>query len=453
MKARRDEAGVAPGQARSTAHGFRRLPIRVAAVTTAVVAVVYLVVAVAVVLIVGQNQLNGIDARLAEEINAVRNRPDLLGFLAGQGQFNDLDPDRDARRFQAPLLVWVTAPDGSSYQSDPTAVLPASTRQLTGPATVTISGSEMRVVGTPLPGATGTGWITIAQTTADIASARSNLIVAEGLIAPALLLLIFVGSLAIGRRVAGPIERARQRQLEFTADASHELRTPLTVIEAETSLALGSPRESTADRQTLERIQEETRHLRRLVEDLLWLARFDAAPAQPDAAPIDLGALATTTAERFRPVCEQRQIALTTRVTGSMSPVVSAPAEWLARLLSVLLDNAVRYSPAGGAVRVTVASDLGRVRLTVDDTGPGIPPADRESIFDRFRRASDQPGGAGLGLAIGNAIVRATSGTWEIGDAPEGGARMSVSWPRSSGSAYEQPSVEQAGDATRPAIP
>ena len=302
----------------------------------------------------------------------------------------------------------------------------------------------MRVVGGPLAGSMAGGWVTIAQTTSDVSATRSNLVLAEVLIAPALLLLVFLGSLMIGRRVAGPIESARQRQLEFTADASHELRTPLTVIEAETSLALAAERDPTADHGTLERIREETGHLRRLVDDLLWLARFDSAPDVPDAEPIDLGALAGTTAERFRRVCEGRGISLQALVTGTMSPVVTAPAEWLARLVSVLLDNATRYSPDGGAVTVQVSSDDGRVRLTIDDSGPGIPPSERELIFDRFRRAGETPGGAGLGLAIGDAIVRATGGQWTVADAPAGGARMSVSWPRSSGAAYERPSPEQS---------
>ena len=120
--------------------------------------------------------------------------------------------------------------------------------------------------------------------------ATNTVVLAELLTAPLVLLVVFFGALPIGRRVAGPIEHARVAQLAFTADASHELRTPLTVIEAETSLALGrngAPRNSNA----LGRIQDETLHLRRLVDDLLWLARFDSAPSMPVAEPLDLGAL------------------------------------------------------------------------------------------------------------------------------------------------------------------
>ena len=112
------------------------------------------------------------------------------------------------------------------------------------------------------------------------------------------------------------------------------------------------------------------------------------------------------------------------------SLVVTAPPEWLDRLLGVLLDNACKYSPEGGTVTVSVAAERSRIALTVDDAGPGIPEAERARIFDRFHRATDSTGGAGLGLAIADAIVRATGGQWRVGAAPAGGARMTVSWPR-----------------------
>ena len=96
-----------------------------------------------------------------------------------------------------------------------------------------------------------------------------------------LLVLVFAGAFIVGRQTAGPIEQARRRQLEFTADASHELRTPLAVIEAETSLALANLEEGGSDSATLRRVADETHRMRTIVEDLLWLARFDALPPDP----------------------------------------------------------------------------------------------------------------------------------------------------------------------------
>ncbi|MDQ3871844.1 MAG: sensor histidine kinase [Chloroflexota bacterium] len=98
----------------------------------------------------------------------------------------------------------------------------------------------------------------------------------------------------------------------------------------------------------------------------------------------------------------------------------------------MLLDNACKYASAAGLVEVTVANEGQRVRLTVDDSGPGIPEAERERIFDRFHRATEASGGVGLGLAIADAVVRATGGRWYVGASPAGGARMAVSWPRAS---------------------
>jgi signal transduction histidine kinase len=101
----------------------------------------------------------------------------------------------------------------------------------------------------------------------------------------------------------------------------------------------------------------------------------------------------------------------------------------------VLVDNACKYAPEGGSVDVTVAIEGGRAVLTVDDSGPGIADADRDLIFDRFHRSLSTAGeaaGAGLGLAIGDAIVRATGGRWTVGRSPAGGARFSVGWSRAS---------------------
>jgi two-component system OmpR family sensor kinase len=165
------------------------------------------------------------------------------------------------------------------------------------------------------------------------------------------------------------------------------------------------------------------------VEDLLWLARFDATRGQPGSALVDLGVLAQQAVDRFKALAEARGLSISLRLPGD-SAIVSAPPEWLDRLLGVLLDNACKYSDAGGAVDVSVTAEGGRVRLVVDDSGPGIPPKERPRIFDRFHRATERPDGAGLGLAIADAVVRATNGHWQIGSSPADGASMSVTWPR-----------------------
>ncbi len=134
------------------------------------------------------------------------------------------------------------------------------------------------------------------------------------------------------------------------------------------------------------------------------------------------------------------------------SNVITAPPEWLDRLLGTLLDNACKYSPDGGNVRIRSRPTDPRVRLTVDDSGPGIPEEERSRIFDRFHRATTQlDGGAGLGLAIADSIVRATNGRWRIGTSPAGGASMSVSWPRTFEGHGEAADVRERGSSATPA--
>lgn len=119
-----------------------------------------------------------------------------------------------------------------------------------------------------------------------------------------------------------------------------------------------------------------------------------------------------------------------------MPVLVAEPAELIDRLIGVLVDNACKYAPQGGRVEVTVSTDgSGRASLMVDDSGPGIRDEDRARIFDRFHRsvvtAADASGaGLGLGLSIGDTIVRATGGRWSVVVSPLGGARLAVSWPR-----------------------
>jgi signal transduction histidine kinase len=271
---------------------------------------------------------------------------------------------------------------------------------------------------------------------------RGVLIASEIAVGPVLLAALYLGSLAIGLNASAPIERARRRQLEFTADASHELRTPLSVIEAEVGLALTNDRDAAYYRSSLERVAGEGKRLRRIVDDLLWLARFDSEPPPPGDEPVDLLAIAQDCAERFDPVAAARQLRLSVDGIGTTPACIKAPPEWIDRLLGALIDNACRYSSIGGVVRVVVGRSGPRAFCAVEDSGPGIAADERAVLFDRFHRATDQPGGAGLGLAIADSVVRSTGGRWSIGDAPTGGARMEVSWHYTSGGDSSPASID-----------
>jgi signal transduction histidine kinase len=396
---------------------LRSTSIRVALAATAIVGAAYLLVAIAVVAIVTSGLTREIDLRLSQSLDRLSHGP----APAGPG----FEAPPGGPRFDPQLLVWTILPGGSIVSNTTDADLPEAYRGVTQPTTISIGDAEVRIQGT----STESGFVVVGQTTRAVTQARNALVLAELIIAPILLGVVFLGAVAIGRRVAAPIEQARVRQLEFTADASHELRTPLSVIEAHTSLALAQERDADWYRSAFGKIDVENKRMRRLVEDLLWLARFDATKDAPKAEPVDLGVLAAETVDRFRPVAEARQLGLELRIDPG-DHIVAVPAEWLDRLLGVLLDNACKYAPAGTPVAVSVANEAGRVRVTVDDAGPGIAEDERSRIFDRFHRAPDAPAGAGLGLSIADAIARTTGGRWRVGSSPAGGASMSVAWRR-----------------------
>jgi signal transduction histidine kinase len=404
------------------AFDLRRLSISVALRATFLVALLYLAVAVAVIAIFTQNEISQADGRLAMALEHPH-------FDADEGPPKPPDAGGPGG---VPVVSWLVFADGSAQaDSRNDFTLPSAYASVSNPQTVTVDGVEMRIAGESVSvtvgGSRTQAYLVVGQSLKPLNQSRSTIVFAEILIAPVLLLGVFAGAVVIGRRVATPIEQARQRQMEFTADASHELRTPLSVIEAQTSLALAQERPPDWYRTAFGRVDAESKRMRRLIEDMLWLARFDATTAAPNAEPVDLGILAAQAADRFGVIAEARHLRLEVAGTDA-GAVVAASPEWLDRLLGVLLDNACKYSREGGAVRVEVAIDGPRVRLAVDDDGPGIPENERERIFDRFHRATEGAGGAGLGLAIADAIVRATGGRWQVGESPLGGARMAVSW-------------------------
>ncbi len=349
----------------------------------------------------------------------------------GPSQGVDLgDIDADS----APVFLWSADARGNVTAHSPGApALPAA------PLTATLPTVEGRRAGlaytTGLPSVgpfrlklarAGGGWLIAGQSVAGDAHTRRLLLYGEIIAGPFLLLAMFGGLLVVGLRALAPVEQSRRRQLEFTADASHELRTPLSVIRAEADVALGAPREATEYRDALTRIQGESQRLKQLVDDMLWLARFDSTPPPPGDEPVDLATLAQACADRFRAVGPA-----VSAETPDGAVLISAPPEWIDRLAGVLVDNACRYAGPDGQVRIQVRAQGSRVSLIVEDSGPGIDEADRPHLFDRFHRATEHGSGAGLGLAIGDSIVRSTGGRWHVDDSPLGGALMSVSWRHS----------------------
>ena len=394
---------------------------KVAAVTTAAIAAVYVVCVTVLNLVVSAHLTAQVDGRLGDRLDDLRQHPaELIQRVSRPGGVPDGDDDDDG----SPVIGWLVGAGGRLVASTPGApALPAGlTARTWDGQTITAALGRSGSFRLKLSG-TGAGLLVVGFSLAADGRVERWLLISEVTAGPVVLLAMFAGSLLIGLRAQAPVEQSRRRQLEFIADASHELRTPLSVIRAETDLALASPRKAAAYRDTLVRIRGETERLRRLVEDMLWLARFDSQPPPPDEGPVDLATVAQACADRFRSVGP----AVTASVTAEPA-LVNAPPEWIDRLAGVLLDNACKYAGPGGHVQVGVAATGNRVTLTVEDSGPGIPADQRPRLFDRFSRATEQASGTGLGLAIGDSIVRSTGGRWEVADSPLGGARLAVSW-------------------------
>ena len=261
----------------------------------------YLLISVASVVITTHNLTANIDNTLADSLKAF---PAPHG--AG-GPTHDFNGPPGAPRFGTPVQWWMYHPDGNYDSRSPDAQsidLPVSYKSITSPQTLKVSGTDLRVRG----GLVGDDWTVVGLSMDSVYQARSNLVFTEAMIAPVLLLVIFLGALAIGRRVASPIEVARQRQMEFTANASHELRTPLSVIQAQTTLALAQPRDDAWYRRAFQRVDEESKRMRGLVDDLLWLARFDATRSAATAQPVDVAVLAQQAVDRFAAVAEARRL-------------------------------------------------------------------------------------------------------------------------------------------------
>jgi signal transduction histidine kinase len=325
----------------------------------------------------------------------------------------------------APVFLWEVGTGGrvvSLVAGAP--ALPASPSYGTSPATLSLPAGRYRIEAAR----ESYGLLVAGQSLAGPDHVHAVLLLAEAIAAPLFLLAVYFSSLIIGIKATTPVERMRRRQLEFTADASHELRTPVSVIEAEAELALSTPRSVAAYQASLHKVTEESKRLRHIIDDMLWLARFDSQPPPPGEEPVDLALIADQCADRFRAVADTRGVRLVIRHDIAAPALVKAPPDWIDRLLGVLMDNACRYSSPGGTVTVRTAVTGPRVHIAVEDDGPGIPEDEREHLFDRFHRATSEPGGAGLGLAIADAVVRSTGGSWDITNRPGSGARMQVSW-------------------------
>jgi heavy metal sensor kinase len=239
---------------------------------------------------------------------------------------------------------------------------------------------------------------------------------------------------ALGRtlnRMLDRLDNSYQHASRFSADAAHELRTPLAIIRGELELLSTQPM-SAELRTAVANTLEETERLGHIVESLMALAQMESVAGKRAHLAVDLRDLAVETIDQIRLLAVDKGVTL---VGPAGAHVMAAgDRDRLKQVLVNLLDNAIKYTPAGGRVEVGVDAAAEMAALTVSDTGIGIAPEDRSRIFDRFFRVATDRGvaGAGLGLAIVRSICAAHGGAVTVDAAPDGGSIFRVTLPLAS---------------------
>ncbi len=229
------------------------------------------------------------------------------------------------------------------------------------------------------------------------------------------------------------VQSSQDSQREFVANVSHELKTPLTSIQGFAQAILDGTADTDESRkQAATIIYNEAGRMHRMVLDLLDLARLDAGTIEFQRAAVDINALLHTILEKFTPQAKKANILLSQE--GEISQPILGDGDRLAQVFTNLVDNALKFTPAGGQVVIHANQGENKAEITVSDTGIGIPSEALPSIFDRFYQADSsrrggEKHGAGLGLAIAREIVQAHGGTISVRSEPGKGSSFTVQLP------------------------
>jgi signal transduction histidine kinase len=246
------------------------------------------------------------------------------------------------------------------------------------------------------------------------------------------LLVAIAAGYYLANRALIPIRLSLEKQQQFVSDASHELRTPLSVIQAHTELLLRHPEHTIEqDSKHVSTVLQEARRMSKLVGGLLTLARTDSNQLELDIKPVEFDRIVQESVRKMQMLAEVKDIILHTEIDSTMA--MQADEERLHQLLITLLDNAIKYTPEGGLVRVICRKLAHSVHLEVEDTGIGITSENLPHIFDRFYRGDKartrQEGGTGLGLAIAKWIVERHGGKIRVESKHSVGTQVFITLP------------------------
>jgi len=294
----------------------RQHALRVAGVTTLIVLAFYVVAVVVLNEVVTHHLITTADNRLRDRLNDARQQ-------MSAPQRSPVRDDDDTDVDDAPQFLWTIAPSGRVTALTSTAPPLPQRHWDANPVTLAVGTSNVRFDTLRV----GDRLLLAGESAASISNVQSALLVAELVFGCILAVVVFGGATVVGLRASAPSELVRQRQAEFTADASHELRTPISVIEAEIGLALDRPRDPAEYREALQRVGRESNRLRRIVEDLLWLARADdEIPLADGTSLADVGGEVEGSVERFGALAASQGVKLSFEQVGSGRLLVQASA-------------------------------------------------------------------------------------------------------------------------------
>jgi len=252
-------------------------------------------------------------------------------------------------------------------------------------------------------------------------------------------LFLGLGSWWLAGKSLSPVQKSWEMQQDFIANASHELRTPLTLIRAGSEVALRHTPEESGNRELLEDIVRDCRHMAQLVEDLLLLSRLDAKQITLHRQVIPIQDLTGDVERQFEHLANEQNIKFRTNILGN-----KVTGDWtrLRQVLLILLDNALQHTPSGGTIELSSVPERQSVRISVSDTGEGISNDDLEHVFERFYQANlpkeNEHRGNGLGLSIAKSLIEAQDGHIMIASERGKGTTVSFVIPASRGQTTHQ---------------
>ncbi len=336
-------------------------------------------------------------------------------------------PDRDLYLFDASGRA-VTPPLADAWILD--AARAAAATGSSDVQRMTAGGQQSRLHATRFTTGSGTSYVAVAVAERpNIREQYAGLIGVFGAAALAALVLVVLGGFLLARQSTVPVERSMEQMQRFMADAAHELRTPVTILRTRTEVALSQARDATGDTAAFQAIEREAERLGGIVGDLLTLARADAGERKVVRASLYLDDAVSQAVASARALAERKGVALV--VGGFDEAQIMGDAGLVERLVLIVLDNAIKYTPAGGRVRLDVTSRDGSRSVIVTDSGIGIPADQLPRIFERFYRgehARSHAEGAGLGLPIARWIADVHGARLSVASDPTG-TRVEIDFP------------------------